>query len=202
MGRVAPARDTWRAFRFGLEKPAAVVEASQSRGRNVTSSAVAAGAAMSRFHPKPDDQPWLVPYLALTDWIDNRRYYEKVFGFELGYVHSGPGGMPIHAEFRYKGEILFMCAPEGGMGSPVRSPRSEALDHSPVGFMVYVDDVDAFTTHALEAGGIMTAEPEDQFYGDRRVIFTDPSGYTWTFASRVTLMSEAEISAAASKLFG
>jgi PhnB protein len=156
---------------------------------------------MSRFHPKPPDRPWLVPYIVLTDWIDNRRYYEKVFGFELAYVLDGPDGTPVHAEFRYNGQLLFMCAPEGAMGSPVRSPRSEGLDHSPVSFVVAVDDVDAFTMHALEAGGSMTAEPEDQFYGDRRVIFTDPSGYTWMFVSTIQVMSADEIAAAAAGRF-
>lgn len=155
---------------------------------------------MTRFNPKPQDAPWLTPYLVLTDWADNRRYYEKVFGFELGLALDGPGHTPIHAEFRYKGQLLFMCAPEGTGGSPVRSPRSEALDHSPVSFCVYVDDVDAFTNHALEAGGIMTEEPADQFYGERRVVFTDPSGYTWMFMSNIKAMSDDEIRAAASAM--
>lgn len=150
---------------------------------------------MTRFHPKPDDVPWLVPYLVLTDWADNHRYYEKVFGFTPGLV-LGPVEAPLHAEFRYKGQLLFMCAPEGAGGSPVRSPKSEALAHAPVGFHVYVDDVDAFTTHALEAGGILIEEPADQFYGERRAVFGDPSGYRWTFSSIAAPMTEAELKAA------
>jgi uncharacterized glyoxalase superfamily protein PhnB len=46
----------------------------------------------------------------------------------------------------------------------------------------------------------MTEEPADQFYGERRVVFTDPSGYTWMFMSNIKAMSEDEIRAAASAM--
>jgi len=151
---------------------------------------------MTRFNPKPDEMAWLTPYLMLNDWEGSKRYYTKVFGFEHAFELPGPNGKPVHGEYRYKGKTLFMCAPEGVMDSNPKTPKSRGSVDEPVGFYVYVDDVDAFTETARAAGGEIVEEPADQFYGDRRVVIADPSGYRWTFASNFKVISPEELQGA------
>ncbi|MEE3922472.1 VOC family protein [Micromonospora sp. BRA006-A] len=57
----------------------------------------------------------------------------------------------------------------------------------PVGHMciVYVEDVDAHHK-ATVAAGVDAPEPEDQPYGARIYIVTDPGGHQWTFWQHLT----------------
>jgi PhnB protein len=136
---------------------------------------------------------WLTPYLMLSDWEASKRFYPEAFGFELAFEMPGPDGKPVHGEYRYKGQTLFMCAPEGIMGMAARSPKTRGSTDEPIGLYVYVDDVDAFAEKARSAGATVVHEPEDQFYGDRRVVIEDPSGYRWTFASNFKVMKPEDM---------
>ena len=44
---------------------------------------------------------------------------------------------------------------------------------------VYVPDVDAAYSRALDAGGASVSEPEDKHYSERGAAFQDPGGNTW-----------------------
>ncbi|MYF86946.1 MAG: hypothetical protein F4178_11345 [Rhodospirillaceae bacterium] len=59
----------------------------------------------------------------------------------------------------------------------------------------YVDDVDAHHAQAEAAGARITAEPEDQFYGERHYRAEDPEGHRWIFGQRIREVPEAEIRA-------
>jgi PhnB protein len=62
-----------------------------------------------------------------------------------------------------------------------RTPK--ALGGTPVGLMLYVDDVDAVFARALAAGGTVKQPVKDQFYGDRSGTLADPYGHLWTVAT-------------------
>jgi PhnB protein len=68
-----------------------------------------------------------------------------------------------------------------GMGGP--SPKS--LGGTPVGLMVYVEDVDDTFKRALEAGATEDQKVEDRFYGDRAGQFIDPFGHKWMVATHI-----------------
>ena len=139
---------------------------------------------MTRFIAKPDTQPWLNPYLALADFEQSRRFYSEAFGFALAYALEAPDGTPVHAEYTHKGDTLFMCAPEDAWPDATKSPATSGTD-SPISLAVYVDDIDAFHARAVGAGAPCEQEPADQFYGDRTAVYRDPSGYRWSFHSRI-----------------
>ncbi len=69
--------------------------------------------------------------------------------------------------------------PEMGARGP------QASGGSPVGLMLYVEDVDAVVGRAVEAGAKLTRPVADQFYGDRTGGLTDPFGHTWYVATHV-----------------
>ena len=61
----------------------------------------------------------------------------------------------------------------------------KARGGSPVGFIIYADDVDSAFRKAIDAGGTQTMAVENQFWGDRMGSLTDPFGHKWSIATHV-----------------
>jgi PhnB protein len=72
-----------------------------------------------------------------------------------------------------------------------KDPKS--LGGSPVGLMIYVDDVDTIYPQAIAAGGTEVKPLQDQFYGDRSGTLTDPFGHVWTVATHKEDVTPEEI---------
>ena len=69
----------------------------------------------------------------------------------------------------------------------------QALGGSPVGLMIYVEDVDSQFKTALAAGAKELRPLQDQFYGDRSGTLADPFGHKWTIATHKEDLSDEEI---------
>lgn len=92
----------------------------------------------------------------------------EIFRFKVG-------GNVAHAEIAI-GDSAFHLSeewPEGGRFS------AETLGNSPVWLSIGVGDVDAFAGNAIAAGMKVKRAIQDQFYGKRDILLTDPFGYTW-----------------------
>lgn len=63
----------------------------------------------------------------------------------------------------------------------------------PMSAHIYVDDVDATYKRAVEHGASTQREPEDQFYGDRTAVVTDPQGNQWSIATAIEEVSREEM---------
>ena len=132
---------------------------------------------------KPDNMPWLTPYLTVKDAKASLEFYEQAFGLEPGMTLPASDGTLMHAEMHYKGQVLFMMGPECPE-NPNPTPNKTGIG-SPVGLFVYVDDVDAATQRALDAGIVHVSGPTDMFWGDRVAGFRDLDGHRWTLATKV-----------------
>ncbi len=133
---------------------------------------------MANVKPIPDGYHSVTPYLTISGAADAIEYYKKAFGAtELFRMdHQGKVG---HAEIKI-GDSPIMLAdefPEMGQVSP------KTLGGSPVGIMIYVDDVDTIFNRAIAAGGEQKKPLQDQFYGDRSGTLKDPFGHIWTVAT-------------------
>jgi len=64
-----------------------------------------------------------------------------------------------------------------------RSPKT--LGGSPVGIMLYVENVDGFVDRAVAAGAKLTRPVQNQFYGDRTGSLEDPFGHSWHVATHI-----------------
>ncbi len=60
---------------------------------------------------------------------------------------------------------------------------AESLGGSPIGFYIYVNDVDAAYNKALAAGGAVEMPVQDMFWGDRAGSLKDPFGHSWMLAT-------------------
>jgi PhnB protein len=133
---------------------------------------------MANVKPIPDGYHSVTPYLAIKGAAEAIEFYKKAFGAtELFRMeHEGKIG---HAEIKI-GDSPVMLAdehPEMGHLSP------KTLGGSPVGLMIYVDDVDTIFKRAIESGAVQLKPLQDQFYGDRSGTLTDPYGHVWTVAT-------------------
>ncbi len=143
---------------------------------------------MADVKPIPEGYHSVTPYLCITGAVKALEYYKKAFGaIELFRMeHDGKIG---HAEIKI-GDSPIMLAdefPETGLLSP------QTLGGSPVGIMIYVEDVDTIYKQAIDAGGIEKKAVQDQFYGDRSGTLTDPFGHVWTVATHTEDVSSEEI---------
>jgi len=143
---------------------------------------------MGDVKPIPEGYHSLTPYLIVDGAASAMDYYKKAFGaIELFRMeHEGKIG---HAEMKI-GDSPFMLAdafPQQGHKDP------KTLGGSPVGLMIYVNDVDTIYKQAIDAGGTEVKALQDQFYGDRSGTLTDPFGHNWTVATHKEDVSSEEI---------
>ena len=129
----------------------------------------------------PDGYHSVTPYLIVDGGAQAIEFYKRAFGATEVFRMEGPGGRIAHAEIKI-GDSHVMLADEHPEHN-ARGPRS--LGGSPISLMLYVEDVDAVVSQAVEAGARLTRPVADQFYGDRTGGVEDPFGHFWYIATHV-----------------
>ena len=137
--------------------------------------------------PIPDGYHSLTPYLVVKGAAKAIDYYKKAFGATEIMRMAAPDGTVGHAELRIGDSIFMMGEEMPQMG--YRAPQGS----TPVGLMVYVEEVDRVFQQAIAAGGRVDKEVTDQFYGDRSGTLYDPFGHMWTVATHMEDVSEEEM---------
>jgi PhnB protein len=135
-----------------------------------------------------------IPYLMIEGAADAIDFYVRAFGAAERYRLEMPGGGIGHAEIDIEGATLFLADAPEEMPGDTRSPT--ALGGTSVLLHRYVADVDAIVERAKAAGATVVREPEDQFYGDRAAVVSDPYGHSWSFHTHVRDVSPEEMAAA------
>jgi len=127
----------------------------------------------------PENMPRITPYLLYEDVAKAVDWLSQAFGFRERMRLPGPDGTVSHAEIELEDGVVMLGCP----GADYRNPNR--LGGVTQSIYVYVDDVDKHFERAERAGAVILAEPEDQFYGDRRYGAEDPEGHHWYFAQHV-----------------
>jgi PhnB protein len=155
-------------------------------------------AAMADVNPIPADYPRVMPYLSVDDADAAIAFYRTVFDATERVRMDAPGGKIGHAELQIGDSVVMLAdtMPEAGNTSP------KDIGGTPVGMMVYVEDVDATHRIALENGASELRKPEDQFYGDRAAQFEDPFGHRWFIASHIEDVPPEEMGKRAAAAMG
>ena len=139
--------------------------------------------------PIPDGFHSVTPYLILKGAAHAIDFYKRAFGATEVMRLSGPGDSIMHAEIKIGNSIVMMADEFPEMGFSAPQPGS----NTPVGMMIYVEDVDAQFSRALAAGATVKRPLMDQFYGDRSGTITDPFGHTWTLSTHTEDLTPEEI---------
>jgi PhnB protein len=131
--------------------------------------------------PIPEGYRTITPYLAVDDAAEAIEYYKKAFGAKERGRMDAPGGKIGHAELEV-GDSLVMLS--DALPQFSTRPPTE-LGGTSVSVFMYVEDVDTVVKQAVDAGGTVTMEVADQFWGDRFGTVQDPFGHLWSIATRV-----------------
>jgi uncharacterized glyoxalase superfamily protein PhnB len=139
----------------------------------------------------------LSPHLVCRGAAAAIDFYARAFGATELVRVPGPDGRLMHACVRINGSTVMLVDENVEMGnaSPV------ALKGTPVTIHLVVDDVDAFTEHAIAAGAAVVMPVADMFWGDRYGLLEDPFGHRWSIATPKRQLSDSELLAAAQAHF-
>lgn len=144
---------------------------------------------MANVKPIPEGYHSVTPYLIIKGAAAAIDFYKKSFGATEVLRMDGPGGKIMHAELQI-GDSRIMLADENPQMGYTALPEGV---RSPVGLMIYVENVDKTAAQAIAAGIKTERAVADQFYGDRSGNFIDPFGHRWTIATHVEDVSEEEM---------
>src|SRR5438874_13066973 len=130
--------------------------------------------------PSPEGY-WSVHVILTVDDAANAiDFYKQAFG--ATEISRLPMGDKLgHAELQI-GDTRIMLNDE----FPERDNLGpKARGGTPVGLIIYTEDVDTAFRKAIDAGGTETMPVENQFWGDRMGGLTDPFGHKWSIATHV-----------------
>ena len=144
---------------------------------------------MAKAKPIPDGYHNVTPYLVVKGAAAAIDFYKQVFGAVEIMRMPQPDGRVGHAELKF-GDSFVMLADEFPEMDVV-GPRT--LGNSPVGLLLYVDDVDKTVERAVAKGAVIKKPVADQFYGDRSGTIEDPWGHKWTLAVHLEDVSPEEM---------
>lgn len=127
----------------------------------------------------PDGYHTITPALTIRDAARAIEFYKKAFNAQPLDRLDGPDGKVMHASLKI-GNSLFMLGEENPhMGA--QSPLT--LKGTPVSLYLYVENVDAAFTQAVNAGAKVEMPVSDMFWGDRVGQVSDPFGHCWWVAT-------------------
>ena len=139
--------------------------------------------------PIPEGYGAVTPYLIVKGAAAAIDFYKKVFGATEKMRMPGPDGKIGHAEIQV-GESNIMLADENAQ-MDARSPKT--VGGSPVGLVLYVENVDKTVEKATAAGAKVKTKVEDKFYGDRMGTIEDPFGHIWYVGTHIEDVSPEEM---------
>ncbi|MDE2366463.1 MAG: VOC family protein [Betaproteobacteria bacterium] len=148
--------------------------------------------------PIPDGYHSVTPYLMIDGATQAIEFYKRAFDATEMFRMDAPGGKIGHAEILI-GDSRIMMADDCGGDNPLHSPQSSG--GSPVGFYLYVNDVDKLFAQAVSAGAKAVKPVQDQFYGDRTGTLEDPFGHIWFIATHREDVAPNEIKQRAEAMF-
>ena len=145
--------------------------------------------------PIPEGYHSITPYLVIDGAAAAIDFYKKVFGATEKYRMTMPNGRLGHAEITIGDSVIMLADEHPEQGH--RGPKS--YGGTPVGLMVYVENVDSVAPKFVANGGKILRPVQDQFYGDRSGTFEDPFGHQWTVGTHKEDLTPEEIERRAPK---
>ncbi len=120
------------------------------------------------------------------------RWLEQAFGFEVTMAIDGPPDTPemCHYEMSCQGQGRVMVGAQ--WADWVSSPAGVGGKNTQTVHVRLPDGLDQHCERARAAGATITAEPVDEFFGDRSYRAVDIEGHRWTFSTKVRDVSKAE----------
>lgn len=145
----------------------------------------------------PQGYHTVTPNIVVNDAAEALTFYKKALGADETVRMAGPNGRIMHAEMRIGDSVIMLGEEMPDMNR--HSPRK--YGGSPVGFYVYVENLDTAWQRAVNAGAKTRMPPADMFWGDRTGSLEDPFGHLWTLAQHVKDPTPEEMEREQEKFF-
>ena len=148
--------------------------------------------------PIPAGFHTVTPHIVIRNAARAIDFYKEAFGAKELFRMPGPDGKSImHAEIKIGDSIIMIGEehPEFGCKSP------QALNGTPVGIHLYVENADDIFQRAVKAGAQSVMPVEDQFWGDRYGKLKDPFGHEWSIATHQRDLTPEQMQKGASEAF-
>ena len=110
---------------------------------------------------------------AAIDWLC------RAFGFTRRFVVPGEGGRVEHSELSLGNAVVMISSPKAEFRRV--SPRTAG--GLPQALSMYVADPDAHHAVAVARGASLVRPLQDEEYGARGYMVTDPEGHLWYFGN-------------------
>lgn len=129
---------------------------------------------------KPRGFRALTPYLHIENSEAFLAFLKAAFNAGQESIYRDDSGNIVHAEIHIDDSILEF------------SEARPEYPSMPTAFHLYVPNVDETHQQAVKAGASATAEPTDQFYGERSSAVRDAWGNNWYIATYTGVMKEED----------
>lgn len=136
----------------------------------------------------------VTPYLMVDGAAEAMAFYSTVFGATEDMRLKRPDGKIMHAQMNIGNSIIMIAD-----GAPGDAPADWIK--VPLSLYILVDDVDAVFRKAKALNATVNREPQDEFYGSRVAIFTDPFGHMWSVATPKERVSLEEMEKRGAELY-
>ncbi|WP_200932712.1 VOC family protein [Williamsia sp. Leaf354] len=136
---------------------------------------------------RPHAYSSLTPFIVVSPARDAIEFYRSVFDASVGGV-TEIDGVVAHAELQFPEGRLQLGEPSPTYDLAVPTPGSPAI----YSLAIYVPDVDAAVTRAVDAGATVREQPMTFVSGDRFASVLDPFGVRWSVMTRVVDISPEE----------
>ena len=140
---------------------------------------------MSKISPVPQGFRTVTPHLIVGDGKKAIDFYQRAFGAEVVRKIAPPGGPVMHADLKIGDSIVMLADEMEGQKAP--------QGQTPVTIHLYVPNADATFANAVKAGAQPVMPLTDMPWGDRYGAVVDPFGHSWSIATRVEEVSDAEL---------
>ncbi|WP_435007074.1 VOC family protein [Tundrisphaera lichenicola] len=117
-------------------------------------------------------------FLYVDDMQKSIEFYNEIMGAEIAQLHAEEEGGPLTLAILRIGGFSMMLHPQDEHSEEFASNKAGLGIH----IQIRVDDVDAFYSHCLDEGAMLSVsgEPVDQAWGWREFALKDPNGYVWS----------------------
>ncbi len=147
--------------------------------------------------PVPKGFRTVTPVLTVAGAHNAIEFYSHVMGAEeRTRIHGVDGYSIAHSELKIGNSLVIVSDENPAFG--IHAPS--AVTGSAVNMHLYLADVDAVWTRAMEAGATVLVPLADTYWGERFGKFIDPFGHVWSLAQRIERLSAEEIAARAAAL--
>jgi len=144
------------------------------------------------------EAPTVVLSLTVSDVAAALDFYAKAFGAEELVRMPMPDGTVAHAEMMIGNSLVYVSVgSEEWKAAPLEEGKL-----APCLFGINVDDVEGALERAIAAGGTEIEGVQDQFWGMRTALVSDPFGYRWNVRKMTEELSNEEIMKRAAELMG